>query len=186
MAAAACCMWLLGFELLPNLHLALHDHLASHTHGGEPDAGAGIEGPRVFVHYGQSFHSHWHAGGELSAAHLRAHALDRTHSHSWAHADDPLVGSSSDRGKQSSNRHEWPMLAPLRPLPYSAHGAHSLAHRGLVMTQPASPPTVAAPAKVEQVAFRNARPERPRTRRPLVMRVRGPPHCGSGLERSIT
>jgi hypothetical protein len=186
MAAAACCMWVLGFELLPNLHIALHDHLAPHTHGGEPDAEAAIEGPRVFVHYGESFHSHGHGGGELSAAHLRAHALGRAHSHSWAHADDLLAGWTSDLGKASSRRYEWPTFAPLRPLPYPAHGAHSLAHRGLVMTQPAPPPAPAGPVKVEAVACCDARRERPRTRRPLVMRVRGPPRRGGRLERSIT
>lgn len=32
---AAAVLWLVGVELGPNLHLALHDHLAPHTHLGE-------------------------------------------------------------------------------------------------------------------------------------------------------
>ncbi|HTR49130.1 MAG TPA: hypothetical protein VMJ10_00405 [Kofleriaceae bacterium] len=35
LALVAACLWLFGFELVPDLHLALHDYLAPHTHDGD-------------------------------------------------------------------------------------------------------------------------------------------------------
>jgi hypothetical protein len=50
LALAACVLWLVGIELLPNLHVALHDHLAAHRH----DAGGMV----VTVTYGEVAHVH--------------------------------------------------------------------------------------------------------------------------------
>ena len=50
LALAAALLWLLGIELLPNLHVALHDDLAPHTH---------VAGGIVFtVTYGEPIHVH--------------------------------------------------------------------------------------------------------------------------------
>ncbi len=35
LALAAAVLWLVGLELAPNLHLALHDHLGAHVHAGD-------------------------------------------------------------------------------------------------------------------------------------------------------
>jgi hypothetical protein len=49
-AIVACLLWLGGIELLPNLHVALHDSLAPHTH---------TDGGIVFtVTYGEQPHVH--------------------------------------------------------------------------------------------------------------------------------
>ncbi len=50
LAIVACLIWLAGIEVLPNLHVALHDHLAAHTHA---------DGGIVFtVTYGEQPHVH--------------------------------------------------------------------------------------------------------------------------------
>ena len=158
------CVWVLGFELGPNLHLALHAHLPAHSHG-ESEAPAG---PRVSVHYGEYFHVHAHGGS------YHAHAHDpgsHTHSRVCPHTHQRL------RRAVSGGRCEWTALAPAESAP-SSHGAHSLAHRGLVLLQPPPPPIFSAPLDTEPVAHLEPSTDQLRTRRPLVMRVRGPPDVG--------
>jgi hypothetical protein len=52
LALAAIALWLAGLEVLPNLHVALHDQLGAHTHVGDAT---------VFVA------SHRHADGSIHA-----------------------------------------------------------------------------------------------------------------------
>jgi hypothetical protein len=49
LAVMACALWVLGFEALPDLHIALHDRLAPHRHDG-----ATI----VTVTFGEPVHRH--------------------------------------------------------------------------------------------------------------------------------
>jgi len=64
-AVTACLLWLLGVEVLPNLHLASHDD--HHTHAAD--------GTIVHVSFGE--HSHAHADGTVHADHDH----DRTQRH---------------------------------------------------------------------------------------------------------
>lgn len=50
LAIAACLLWLVGIEVLPNLHVAFHDRLASHTHV--------VNGIVFTVTYGEAPHVH--------------------------------------------------------------------------------------------------------------------------------
>jgi|GEM_PF-3190530 len=50
-AVIACALWLLGVELAPGLHVALHARLARHVHDAEP-------GPVVTVHFDDAWHAH--------------------------------------------------------------------------------------------------------------------------------
>lgn len=50
LAAIACLLWLLGVEVLPNLHLATHDESAPHTHTAS--------GLIVTVSFGETTHRH--------------------------------------------------------------------------------------------------------------------------------
>jgi hypothetical protein len=60
LAVIAALLWVAGLELLPNLHLAIHDELAPHHHGAAPATGGGLV---VTVTYGGHRHEDgsWHA-----------------------------------------------------------------------------------------------------------------------------
>lgn len=70
LAGLACLLWLLGVELLPGVHLALHDRMAAHRHeageeaGGEPVTRVRHERPHV--HDGM-LHLHGAAIGDVAA-----------------------------------------------------------------------------------------------------------------------
>jgi hypothetical protein len=60
LAVVATLLWLLGFEVLPNLHLAVHAELAPHDHGAAVTTNA--DGLRVTVTFGGHRHDDgsWH------------------------------------------------------------------------------------------------------------------------------
>jgi hypothetical protein len=64
LALVAAVLWLAGVELVPNLHLALHDSLAAHTHDGDTTV----------------FAPHHHADGSEHRVVMRAGHRVRTHS----------------------------------------------------------------------------------------------------------
>jgi hypothetical protein len=68
LAVIASLLWVIGFEVAPNLHVAMHDQLAPHRHGGDEVADSG--GLKVKVTY-TSGHQHadgsWHLD-EVAAA----------------------------------------------------------------------------------------------------------------------
>jgi hypothetical protein len=57
MACLAAVLWVLGFEIAPNVHLGLHDHIAPHTHGG---AVAHDDHEREHRHAHEHGHAHAH------------------------------------------------------------------------------------------------------------------------------
>ena len=144
-------IWTMGFELLPNLHVALHAELPHHIHG-RPGPGAGESGVVVRVSFAGDHHhgDHHHESQATSSV---VHELGR--------ARPRLEGCEL-------------VIGMPRP-PRSQHGVHSLAHRGLAVAQPA--PAVVLPALVAvglpaaEIVVRQA----PRSRCPLCQRVRGPP-----------
>lgn len=64
LALVAAMLWLAGVELVPNLHLALHDSLAAHAHEGDTTV----------------FTPHVHANGSEHRVVMRAGHRVRTHS----------------------------------------------------------------------------------------------------------
>jgi hypothetical protein len=70
LAALACLLWILGIEVLPNAHLAMHGRLGAHRHdAGESRRGDG--GIVVRVHRDSTSHVHdgvVHAHGDAAAA----------------------------------------------------------------------------------------------------------------------
>lgn len=88
-----CLAWLLGFELGPDLHQAMHPRLAAHHHDGDR-----VDGPVIAVHVDGDVHHHGgvaHAHGEApaddrpltveQAAMLPAHPAPGHGAHSAAH-----------------------------------------------------------------------------------------------------
>ncbi len=108
MAILACMLWLVGFELMPWMHVALHDQLGAHHH----DASGAII--RDDVALGAHHHHH---GGELEvdapptgAAHTDAHAR---------------IANALGHGQHSLAHHGVALNAPApiitRPLPVDRH-----------------------------------------------------------------
>jgi hypothetical protein len=84
LAVIACSLWALCFEVLPNLHLGLHDHLAPHSHDGDtPQADAAPTGPRIKVSYAPR---HRHSDGSY---HVDASAADTGYAADGDHAKAP-------------------------------------------------------------------------------------------------
>jgi hypothetical protein len=77
LAIAATLLWLVGIEVLPNLHVALHDHLAPHRH----DAGGMV----VTVSYGEV--AHVHADGTIHRPHRGTPTRDKDALGKLAHGD---------------------------------------------------------------------------------------------------
>ncbi len=151
-AIALAALWLVGFELLPNLHIALHAHLAHHHHDGNPTGLDELGTTRV----------------EVTFTPLRTHPFGiPSHQHHHGLLD------LTQRSSAPPDHEVW--LLPTEPVDGPGHGAHSLAHRHLVMVQPPPVAIAAAPLPVSTVEADRARGEVPRSRRPLVRRVRGPP-----------
>jgi hypothetical protein len=92
-ALVACAVWLVGLELGPNLHLALHDALAAHDHGGPPTPKFRVEPSRKHAERVAKGQPHRH--GDVVHHHgadERAPADDpppeRDHAGGLAHRDD--------------------------------------------------------------------------------------------------
>ncbi|HVK75191.1 MAG TPA: hypothetical protein VM734_17800 [Kofleriaceae bacterium] len=119
LAVVACLLWLLGVELVPNLHVGLHAQLAPHEHGSghRHDGSGAADGPVIRVHTGAT---HAHDGV------LHSHPPEATT------APVQLAGAPHAR-------------APRPPAPLD-HGAHSLAHHALALQAP--PPAVTHPVPV--------------------------------------
>jgi len=162
MAWFAIALWVLGFELAPNLHLGLHDHIALHTHGG---AVAHDDHDRDH-HAEHADHGHTHEA-EIGHAHHDEHPIADSHESPvhepeftqiavHAAADDARLVSTASR------------LDP-------AHGDHDLLHRGVAIAQPPLAQPSIAQAPVVVLARLRPLTDRPWSRVPLVARARGPP-----------
>ncbi len=175
LAGAAAALWMLGFELVPGLHMAVHDRLASHDHADS---------------HGHALHTG--PGHDRPGHHGRDRRDDRDHAHGHDHAD----GQPADHGHGVDHGHELaanaaPAGLATHPAPFDAlsrprapdrdhdpgHGAGSLAHRGLAAVDPPPParlpdilPAATSPRPLEPTDV-------PRPTGPLVVRGRGPPRA---------
>jgi hypothetical protein len=144
-ALLAAILWMIGFELVPSVHVGFHDWFGDHQHG----AVAQHEHDHEADHVG---HGHGHGHG---------HGAKAGHHH---HADqpDPLDDEIEDDPTQSR------VSTP-------GHGEHSLAHRGIAAIDPppAQPRVMAAPLRLAAYILPAGQP--PRNAQPTTVRSRGPP-----------
>jgi hypothetical protein len=168
LAGSAVALWMLGFELIPGLHIAVHDRLASHdhadAHGSHADALADGHGPfRGQVQTGPGdrgghghAHGHRHAGDHDGH---RGHELAATVDAGPGPLDSITLPRPSDRDP--------------------GHGAGSLTHRGLAAVDPPPPPRLPDLLPVD-TSPRPLEPyDAPRSSGPLTVRGRGPPSAGA-------
>ena len=142
-------LWVLGFELGPDLHLAMHGALAPHVHG----------------HASQHEHEHEHE--HEHDVQDRHDASD--HDHGAAHhsvATDHPIGARVASG-----------VALVRALD-PGHGRHDASHRGIAVKVPPSPMPVIVSADVLRIACVDQPHGQPHGRGPLHTRARGPPTSG--------
>jgi hypothetical protein len=78
----AAMLWLLGVEVAPNLHLALHDSLAAHTHEGDAT---------IFAHDGHTHRVAKHRSPRDLALDLEHGAHSLAHHHLALHPAPPPV-----------------------------------------------------------------------------------------------
>ena len=77
---ALACLWLLGFEVLPNVHIAMHASLGAHDHGhgaahahGHAHPASGAHGHYPHGHQDEAPHAHSSAHAHLDHAPAHAH-----------------------------------------------------------------------------------------------------------------
>jgi hypothetical protein len=185
MAWLAIALWVLGFEVAPNLHLGLHDLIAPHTHGGavaQHDDDHGHEHHQDADHHHDGAHHH-----DAEPAHAEHHAhADHHHAsapHEHPHHVAPPVADSHETAAHGA---EFATIAPhdaaddarlvatasrLDP----AHGDHDLLHRGIAIVEPPAAQPSIAQAPVVVLARLHSLTDRASSRAPLVLRARGPP-----------
>lgn len=151
-AVVACLLWLLGVEVLPNLHLAFHDD--DHTHA------AG-----VIVVARVTLEDHDHTGAA-------AHQHDDAHHSELAKPGHEKV-DIEDPVDERPKRRRVDQLA--FDLERSGHAAAGLAHHALALLDP--PPPVLAPIAVDRQIVRAVTTLADRLPTTTVARVnaRGPP-----------
>ncbi|HWO20088.1 MAG TPA: hypothetical protein VNO30_14980 [Kofleriaceae bacterium] len=142
-----CVLWLLGVEVLPNLHLAHHHDDHTHAADGTIVALADHDHDDADHDHGDADHDHDHDHADADADHVDA---DADHDH--------------DDGQLAIDH-------PSRP----HHQASGIAHHATALHRPAAPPL--APAAVARltwqlVALADAPPRDTFTARPIA---RGPP-----------
>jgi hypothetical protein len=153
-AVVACVLWLLGIEVLPNLHLTFHDDDHTHGHAGT------IVVARVAI----DDHAH---DGEASHSHATAH-----HSELAYDEDETAIVVEEEPAPAPTRRHRDQLaIEPFDP----GHAAGGLAHRLLALQQPAPP--LLAPVEVPRVAWwiSNAPIERTSVAPHARPTARGPP-----------
>jgi len=123
-------LWIVGFELVPWLHIALHDHLAPHHHDANGADIADDHDAQVDEH-------------------APAHHDDVTHD------DDDLDAEVDEHGvpvhlaaSKAAEGHGAVPDAEARLSAALAHGAHSLAHHGIAVPVPT--PAITSPLPVDR------------------------------------
>jgi hypothetical protein len=109
LAVAACVLWVAGFEVLPWLHVALHDELAPHVHVGDTIVTVSFDGP-----------THRHADGTVHRDDdsLVGAAPKKLRADGRAHASAPSPLSHGDHSLAHHGVAAIPAAAPLHePLP---------------------------------------------------------------------
>jgi hypothetical protein len=137
-ALALTILWIVGFELMPWAHIALHDHLPHHHHDAN---GADVI-------------------DDDHDAEVDEHAADRA-----AHHDDDLdaevdehgmpvhVHADDDEAVNAAHHAEVALFEAL------AHGQHSFAHHGIAVPVPA--PVMTTPLPVDRRPITVAMAEQP-------------------------
>lgn len=138
MALVACVLWLVGFELLPWLHIATHDHIGAHHH----DATGAII--RDDVAHDDHDDDHDAATDEHAPAH------DHDHDDQDAEVDEhgnPVAHHHADP-HHDAQHHDSQADSEKRVRDAIGHGRHSLAHHDVSTTAP--PPVMTKPLPVER------------------------------------
>jgi hypothetical protein len=189
-------VWVLGFELVPNLHVGMHEAFGHHHHGvGEHAVGRRGEArgdgaghdrhahdrdhdhghDQVDAHDHGHVHVHEHDHGQVDD-HQRGHVHVDEHDHGYVdehdhgHVDETVEQASLElAGAVVSSEIEAACESP------DDHGRHSLAHRGIAVTP--APWELAAVASSPWTSIERACTPvaEPRTRRSPTARARGPP-----------
>lgn len=147
-AIALCALWVASFEVLPWLHVALHDHAGAHTH----DAAGTIVRVSFTSSHGHPDDDDVDAQVDEAAAHERGYHVVADHAKPRAPDDDNTR-----------------IAAAL------AHGRHSLAHHGIALPLPA--PAIESPLPIDRMALalEVVAVLAPRSLDPLAAACRGPP-----------
>lgn len=142
LAVLACLAWLLGVEVLPGVHLALHDQLAVHDHGDGVDSAPAdklvvrVHRDRVAHHHGGVVHRHGADAVDPAAPGDRAEV-------------DGGAPAPLGHGRHSLAHHALALIAPspaiLHPLPVD-HRPRAIAHVVAQLVATAPPPEAAARA----------------------------------------
>lgn len=149
-AITLCALWVACFEILPWLHVALHDRAGAHTH----DAAGTI----VRVSFTSS-HGHHDDDSDAqvdeAAAHERGYHIVSEHAH--------------------ATKHRVPDDGTTRIAAALAHGRHSLAHHGIALPMPA--PVIESPLPIDRMplALEVVVELAPHSLDPLAAACRGPP-----------
>lgn len=157
LAAVACLLWLLGVEVLPNLHLATHDDATPHVH--TPG------GMIVTVSFGAT--AHRHADGSV---HAHAEPDGDLAEHAEPTADD-------DEKREERDERDEREAQLAFDTPPDLHVAAGLAHRALALHDP-PPPELEPVAPTRHVTLAIALVEdHPGYATPRTASARGPPRA---------
>jgi hypothetical protein len=158
MAMVACVLWLTGFEVLPWLHMATHDHVGKHHHDetgaiirdGESDASRDHDedhDPDV------DEHAEHHDGNRDVDEHAEDHHQDHdvdaaTDEHAEDHDDEVDEHGQVVAHHHAHHHHGSSGDRDKRILGALGHGRHSLAHHDIATTSPA--PVLTSPLPVDR------------------------------------
>jgi hypothetical protein len=149
-AALACLVWILGFEVVPNVHVGMHELFGHHHHGvggHEHERVAAVE--REQHEHDDADHHHDHG--------------DADHHHDHGDVLDVDLHATASQANQAACES------------MQEHGRHSLAHRDIAATPP--PWALADVAIAPFVLLDSPRTlvAEPFDRQPQAVRARGPP-----------
>jgi hypothetical protein len=125
LAVGLCLLWLLGAQVLPDLHLATHAWLTPHQHEGD----APRRGLTVTYANGARTTPPAHRHGAVEHRHTLRVAPAAVAATPATQRTQPIIDEAPDRSAA---------------VPDPGHGARSLAHRTLAIAAPA--PVITAPA----------------------------------------
>ncbi len=114
-AATACVLWLLGVEVLPDLHLAFHAD--DHTHGHDGAIHHLAAHDHDAAHAAHDHHDHDHGHGAVTPEHRWRR--DRTDGPSFDHAPSVHAAAGVAHHAIALHRPPPPLLEPL-PVPRAA------------------------------------------------------------------
>ena len=195
LALVTCLLWLLGVEVLPSLHLALHRgdhthgddgsivlaHREHHAHGDhdhadhDHDHDAAIDEDHDHDATIDEDHDHDHdAAIDEDHDHDHDHdaAIDEDHDHDADHDHGHGIAADSADSADSAASSDQPAIGRPR---HAHHQAGGISHHAVALHRP--PPPLLAPAFVARATWRletlaEARPSSARIARPTS---RGPP-----------